>query len=477
MQGRRDYMGELGDRLDTKQPGRQNCWRPVRWAWKEARPSKGELPGFRLRTKDDAVSGVRRANSARGVLLAADSGEVPILRPPPLFWAAEDGFAEHHLGDVLSVVSGRAAPGEVKYEAVPERRGREKQEIPEKIQRPAASSGTIPTCEIPGATPRGIEPGSPCWAAGSLTTTSPRHLKDSVIPTRAYFFVLHQPKLACTLENVLERTRYSYLVYKSSICQLVAKLRKMRSPARVSRAPILRARKPMRMTEVSMEQLRQPAASSGTIPTYGNLGVTPLGIEPCSPIVVELPVCFEDIEQIGDVDYSAAANETMKCDHLFIRQGSLSFHCKTLFGGIFSSNLDRNYQHYVELQYLTVSEQPSINHRQVHIRLQEWLQTGDAIGKRKGIGHALFQSTNPAFTWRFRKNISNRNKDGRIGTQSRVLPKANPLRPLAGYTNTLFLTVAITSLQDGHYESTNQLYYAGPFNVLSSGSRLDGDDL
>ncbi|KAJ8880235.1 hypothetical protein PR048_016701 [Dryococelus australis] len=49
----------------------------------EGRPSKGGL-----RTKDDAVSGVRRANSARGVLLAADSGEVQVL----LFRPSEDEF-------------------------------------------------------------------------------------------------------------------------------------------------------------------------------------------------------------------------------------------------------------------------------------------------------------------------------------------------------------------------------------------------
>ncbi|KAJ8895258.1 hypothetical protein PR048_000583 [Dryococelus australis] len=39
--------------------------------------------------------------------------------------------------------------------------GRGKREIPEKIRRPAASSGTIPTCENPGVTRPGIEPGSP----------------------------------------------------------------------------------------------------------------------------------------------------------------------------------------------------------------------------------------------------------------------------------------------------------------------------
>ncbi|KAJ8893762.1 hypothetical protein PR048_006362 [Dryococelus australis] len=36
-----------------------------------------------------------------------------------------------------------------------------KREIPEKTRRPAASSGTIPTCENPGAIPPEIEPGSP----------------------------------------------------------------------------------------------------------------------------------------------------------------------------------------------------------------------------------------------------------------------------------------------------------------------------
>ncbi|KAJ8874229.1 hypothetical protein PR048_025071 [Dryococelus australis] len=36
--------------------------------------------------------------------------------------------------------------------------GRGERDIPEKIRRPAASSGTIPTCENPGVTPSGIEP-------------------------------------------------------------------------------------------------------------------------------------------------------------------------------------------------------------------------------------------------------------------------------------------------------------------------------
>ncbi|KAJ8878675.1 hypothetical protein PR048_019260 [Dryococelus australis] len=50
-------------------------------------------------------------------------------------------------------------------------RGGGKLEIPEKTHRPAASSGTIPTCENPGATPPEIYHGSPWWEASSLTTT------------------------------------------------------------------------------------------------------------------------------------------------------------------------------------------------------------------------------------------------------------------------------------------------------------------
>ncbi|KAJ8891836.1 hypothetical protein PR048_004390 [Dryococelus australis] len=49
--------------------------------------------------------------------------------------------------------------------------GRGKQEIPEKTRRPAASSGTIPTCENQGVTPPGIERASPRMETCGLTTT------------------------------------------------------------------------------------------------------------------------------------------------------------------------------------------------------------------------------------------------------------------------------------------------------------------
>ncbi|KAJ8882734.1 hypothetical protein PR048_014547 [Dryococelus australis] len=57
--------------------------------------------------------------------------------------------------------------------------GRGKRDIPEKIRRPAASSGTITTCENPGVTRTGVEPGPPWWEASSLTAQLPRpHLRQ-----------------------------------------------------------------------------------------------------------------------------------------------------------------------------------------------------------------------------------------------------------------------------------------------------------
>ncbi|KAJ8895472.1 hypothetical protein PR048_000805, partial [Dryococelus australis] len=96
--------------------------------------------------------------------------------------------------------------------------------IPEKTCRPAASSSTIPTCENPGVTQQGIEPGSPWWMASRLTARPPRPLQKK---SRLYFSQ-----------------------------QFVAFI---------------------------LEKTRRPSASSGTIPTCGNPEATPLGIKPVSP--------------------------------------------------------------------------------------------------------------------------------------------------------------------------------------------------
>ncbi|KAJ8866347.1 hypothetical protein PR048_032190 [Dryococelus australis] len=59
--------------------------------------------------------------------------------------------------------------------ATSERRDGEKREIQEETRRPAASSGTIPTCENTGATPPGIETRlRQRWEASSLTTRPPQ---------------------------------------------------------------------------------------------------------------------------------------------------------------------------------------------------------------------------------------------------------------------------------------------------------------
>ncbi|KAJ8894236.1 hypothetical protein PR048_006848 [Dryococelus australis] len=52
--------------------------------------------------------------------------------------------------------------------------GRGEREFPQKARLPAASSGTIPTCENPGVARPGIEPNSPGWEASSLTAQPPR---------------------------------------------------------------------------------------------------------------------------------------------------------------------------------------------------------------------------------------------------------------------------------------------------------------
>ncbi|KAJ8869847.1 hypothetical protein PR048_028856 [Dryococelus australis] len=52
-------------------------------------------------------------------------------------------------------------------------RGRGKREISEKTRPPATLSGTITTCDNPGATSPGFEHGSPGWEASCLTTTTP----------------------------------------------------------------------------------------------------------------------------------------------------------------------------------------------------------------------------------------------------------------------------------------------------------------
>ncbi|KAJ8891440.1 hypothetical protein PR048_003968 [Dryococelus australis] len=66
-------------------------------------------------------------------------------------------------------------------------KGRGKREIPEKTCQLAASFGTVPTCENPGVTRPGVEPGSPRWLgeggeqSNHSATTAPQHVKGNFL--------------------------------------------------------------------------------------------------------------------------------------------------------------------------------------------------------------------------------------------------------------------------------------------------------
>ncbi|KAJ8869728.1 hypothetical protein PR048_028723 [Dryococelus australis] len=89
-------------------------------------------------------------------------------------------------------------------------------ESPEKTRRPAASSGTIPTYDFPGAIPLGIKPGSPRWETSSLTTTPPRIPTDieniQIIPQGIHRLVLPRLRLG-TDRSVAERQDSGPAVY------------------------------------------------------------------------------------------------------------------------------------------------------------------------------------------------------------------------------------------------------------------------
>ncbi|KAJ8897327.1 hypothetical protein PR048_002673 [Dryococelus australis] len=189
---------------------------------------------------------------------------------------------------------------------------RGKREIPEKKSnhRPAASSGTIPTCENPGATHTGIEPGSPWWETSRLTAQPPRLPKPSKKSPRQGF-----RKAGCSdectyndedvsrrfdgtcvaLRPVVKRKRTmmftscdKHVRHKYSVLQ-----QRSRSGeairATLTRTPrastLLRARQPMevkrgwlwsgagmhgRGKRETLEKNHRPSASSGTIPKCGS---------------------------------------------------------------------------------------------------------------------------------------------------------------------------------------------------------------
>ncbi|KAJ8872166.1 hypothetical protein PR048_025768 [Dryococelus australis] len=102
-------------------------------------------------------------------------------RPPTTTWRRLKIFSVtlfgHALEEVLRTPRANDSCSQAHAaEYLHRKHGRGKWEIPEKARRPTASSGTIPTCENPGVTRPGIEPGSPWWEASVLIAQPPRPL-------------------------------------------------------------------------------------------------------------------------------------------------------------------------------------------------------------------------------------------------------------------------------------------------------------
>ncbi|KAJ8876047.1 hypothetical protein PR048_023955 [Dryococelus australis] len=168
--------------------------------------------------------------------------------------------------------------------AAPDDKGGGKRDVPEKTRRPTASSGTIPPSENPGVTRPGIEPGSP-WEKwrGKLQG---KDLRD------VFCQRLEQ-------KHFDERTYHSHVVENSSRSRLVTSsflspsvdaeiraafkievLRTDEGEARWVRSST--GMKGLRKRE-NLEKIRQPAASSGRIPTCEGPGTASQGIEHDSP--------------------------------------------------------------------------------------------------------------------------------------------------------------------------------------------------
>ncbi|KAJ8870219.1 hypothetical protein PR048_029236 [Dryococelus australis] len=118
---------------------------------------------------------------------------------------AEHSVYKRQLRSGVSV--GGGPPGS----AVTERRLGEfksggERETPEKTILPAASSGTIPTCENPEVPRPGIEPGSPRWEAGSLTAQPPLPLicLEAILLVRVRGDQRGRPSNRCSIGQWME---------------------------------------------------------------------------------------------------------------------------------------------------------------------------------------------------------------------------------------------------------------------------------
>ncbi|KAJ8879008.1 hypothetical protein PR048_019614 [Dryococelus australis] len=82
------------------------------------------------------------------------------------------GATERKSGEILAALNKEVLRADEVWSSAGTK-GWGKRKIPEKTRPPAASSGTIPTCEKPEQPGREIEPGSPWWEASRLTAEPP----------------------------------------------------------------------------------------------------------------------------------------------------------------------------------------------------------------------------------------------------------------------------------------------------------------
>ncbi|KAJ8872105.1 hypothetical protein PR048_025706 [Dryococelus australis] len=137
--------------------------------WRAVLPSEG-LPFYHYKVAPDCNGEVRGGKPEIREKIrrpGTSSGTIIILH------SRVQGF--RRLLTSVSEEPMRVKRGE--YETQPELKGGGRRETPGKTRRPAASSGTIPTCEHPGSTPPWIKPGSPWWEA----TAPPRDCREEKI--------------------------------------------------------------------------------------------------------------------------------------------------------------------------------------------------------------------------------------------------------------------------------------------------------
>ncbi|KAJ8879610.1 hypothetical protein PR048_020218 [Dryococelus australis] len=80
---------------------------------------------------------------------------------------------------------------------------------PRENHRPSASSDTIPTCENPGLTLRGVEPDLLCWEANRLIALPPKTLNSHTCSCKITNFILNLKQHRRNNSSTVSLLRYS----------------------------------------------------------------------------------------------------------------------------------------------------------------------------------------------------------------------------------------------------------------------------